>query len=184
MSSTVPILTVTPDIDDHSKGWASLAEGRWRCALGREGVADNKSEGDGMTPAGEFPLRRLLYRADRLALPRTGLRGHPIGPKDGWCDDPRSSVYNKWVHMPNEWHCEALWREDQLYDLVVPIGYNDDPAVPDLGSAIFLHVARPDYAATEGCVAFARTDLIEILRRCSRATYVRILPPAAPLEEL
>jgi len=28
---------------------------------------------------------------------------------------------------------------------VVPIAYNTDPALPGRGSAIFLHVARPDF---------------------------------------
>jgi L,D-peptidoglycan transpeptidase YkuD (ErfK/YbiS/YcfS/YnhG family) len=181
MSETIDALVVTPDAAEPSKGWAHLGEGRWRCALGRSGVADNKAEGDGLTPAGEYPLRRLLYRADRLALPRTGLRGRPIGPHDGWCDDPLSSSYNRWVRIPNKWRCEKLWREDGLYDLVVPIGYNDDPPQPDLGSAIFIHVARPDYAPTEGCVAFSRADLLAILRLCGRTTRVRIeAPPIAP----
>ena len=171
-------LTVTPDAESPSRGRAHAGAESWPCALGRSGVADNKSEGDGVTPAGEYPLRRLLYRADRLALPRTGLRGRPIGPRDGWCDDPDSPSYNKWVRIPNEWRCEKLWRDDGLYDLVVPIGYNDDPPVPDLGSAIFMHVARPELAPTEGCVAFARADLLAILRRCNRATRLLIERPA------
>jgi L,D-peptidoglycan transpeptidase YkuD (ErfK/YbiS/YcfS/YnhG family) len=177
MEDALALLTVTPDADNPSRGRAHAGSDSWPCALGRSGVADNKIEGDGITPAGEYPLRRLLYRADRLALPRTGLRGRPIGPHDGWCDDPQSPSYNRWVRIPNEWRCEKLWREDGLYDLVVPVGYNDDPPVPDLGSAIFLHVARAELAPTEGCVAFARTDLLAILRRCTRATRLRIEPP-------
>ena len=33
-----------------------------------------------------------------------------------------------------------------------------------VGSAIFLHCARPDYGPTEGCVAVARDDLLALLR--------------------
>ena len=51
-----------------------------------------------------------------------------------------------------------MWREDHLYDLVAVLGYNDDPVVPGKGSAIFLHLARPDFSATHGCVALTRDD--------------------------
>ena len=168
------LLRVIPDVDQPSMGWAHLGDGRWRCALGRSGVADNKVEGDGLTPAGEYPLRRLLYRADRLALPRTGLRGRPIGPHDGWCDDPESPSYNRWVRIPNEWRCEQLWREDGLYDLVVPIGYNDDPPEGEWGSAIFLHIAKDDYSPTQGCVAFKREDLLELVTLIGPGTKINV----------
>lgn len=62
---------------------------------------------------------------------------------------------------------EALWREDHVYDIVVPLGYNDSPTVPGKGSAIFMHLAREDYAPTEGCVAVALSDMFEILRSVS-----------------
>jgi hypothetical protein len=58
---------------------------------------------------------------------------------------------------------EKLWREDHVYDLIVELGYNDDPVVPGRGSAIFLHVARPDYSSTEGCVACGLDDLLALL---------------------
>jgi L,D-peptidoglycan transpeptidase YkuD (ErfK/YbiS/YcfS/YnhG family) len=56
-----------------------------------------------------------------------------------------------------------MWREDGLYDLVVLIGYNTDPPVPGRGSAIFLHVARPDFRPTDGCIAVAREVLLPVL---------------------
>ncbi len=56
---------------------------------------------------------------------------------------------------------KILWRADHVYDLIVPLGYNDDPVVPGKGSAIFMHVAKPDYAPTEGCVALALPDLLD-----------------------
>ena len=76
-------------------------------------------------------------------------------------------------------HCypssaERLWRDDALYDLVVVVGYNDAPIFPDKGSAIFLHVAYPDYAPTEGCVALAREDLIEALGQLTPASVLDV----------
>ncbi len=134
-----------------------------RCALGRGGVRADKREGDGATPAGRFPLRRLLYRADRLDRPRTALPARPLDPLDAWCDDPADPAYNRPVRQPYAARFEPLWRADALYDILVVLGYNDDPVVAGAGSAIFLHLAQPDYRPTEGCVALARDDLETLL---------------------
>ena len=136
-----------------------------RCALGPAGViaAAGKREGDGATPLGTWPMRRVLFRPDRGPPPRTALPASPIAPDDGWCDAPDDPAYNRPVKLPYPASAEAMWRDDGLYDLVVILGHNDDPPVPGLGSAIFLHLARPDYAPTQGCVALARRDLEAVL---------------------
>ncbi len=137
----------------------------WRCAVGRGGVRRDKREGDGATPAGCWPLRRVLYRADRLATPQSRLPLSTIGPQDAWCDDPSDPDYNRQVTLPFAGRHERLWREDEVYDVVAVLGHNDDPPLPGAGSAIFLHVARPDFAPTEGCVALALTDLLMLLNQ-------------------
>jgi L,D-peptidoglycan transpeptidase YkuD (ErfK/YbiS/YcfS/YnhG family) len=136
-----------------------------RCALGMNGVieARAKREGDGRSPAGVWPLRRLLYRPDRGGQPGTRLASGPIGPTDGWCDAPLDGAYNCPVPLPYPASAESLWRDDGLYDLVVVLGHNDQPVIPGAGSAIFLHVAAPGYAPTRGCVALARADLESLL---------------------
>ncbi len=151
------ILTVEP------VGWLEGPGGRMRCALGRGGVRRDKREGDGATPAGHWPLRRVLYRPDRIAAPPTALPCQAITPEDGWCDDPGDPAYNHPVGLPYAARHERMWRADGLYDLVVVLGYNDDPVVAGLGSAIFLHVARPDYGGTAGCVALALPDLQRVV---------------------
>jgi L,D-peptidoglycan transpeptidase YkuD (ErfK/YbiS/YcfS/YnhG family) len=55
------------------------------------------------------------------------------------------------------------------------IGHNDDPVVPGKGSAVFLHLARSDYAPTDGCVAFARADFIALLEAMGPTTNIVIL---------
>jgi len=140
--------------------WGTLV---FRCALGRGGLTGNKVEGDGATPIGSWPMRRLLYRADRVGIPRTRLPLAAVTPEDGWSDDPGDPLYNVQVRLPHPWHHERLWRSDPLYDLVVVLGYNDAPVAAGAGSAVFLHVARPDFAPTEGCVALAQWDLEAIL---------------------
>lgn len=135
----------------------------FRCAIGRAGIAARKNEGDGTTPSGRFPLRRVLYRADRVDRPRTELPSDAMAPEDGWCDAPGDPRYNRPVSHPYRASAERLWRADGCYDLLAVIGFNDDPVVDGAGSAIFLHVARPGYSPTEGCVALAVEDLRTVL---------------------
>ena len=147
----------------HADGRVALGRSEWRAALGRGGVHGHKQEGDGATPQGLLPLRRVLYRADRGPAPRTVVPVEPIAPTDGWCDDPAHRDYNRLVTLPHDGRHEALWRDDGLYDIVGVLGWNDAPVVRGVGSAIFLHVARPDLAATEGCIALALPDLRALL---------------------
>jgi L,D-peptidoglycan transpeptidase YkuD (ErfK/YbiS/YcfS/YnhG family) len=148
-----------------SDGTFDLNGQRVRCALGPGGViaAAEKREGDGATPLGVWPMRRVLYRPDRGEAPRTALPVAPITPTDGWCDDPADANYNRPVLLPYPASREEMWREDELYDVVVILGHNDDPPVAGLGSAIFLHCAKPGYPPTQGCVALAKADLLAVL---------------------
>jgi len=149
----------------------------YRCALGRGDIVADKTEGDGGTPAGAYPLRRVLYRPDRLTPPSTGLPVDEIGPDQGWCDAPGHPDYNRQVQLPFAASHEELWRQDMVYDVIVILGHNDDPPTPGNGSAIFMHVARPDYGPTEGCVALALPDLLEVLAVCGSGDVIRINPP-------
>lgn len=135
----------------------------WRCAIGPAGVTAAKQEGDGATPLGFLPLRHVLYRADKVRPPHTSLPVAPIQPDDGWCDALGDPSYNRPVKLPYPASHEILWRADDLYDLMVVLGYNDAPPIQGLGSCIFMHVARPDYAPTQGCIALAASDLYELL---------------------
>jgi L,D-peptidoglycan transpeptidase YkuD (ErfK/YbiS/YcfS/YnhG family) len=154
------------------------ADGRARrCAVGRGGLRRAKREGDGATPVGAWPLRRLLYRPDRIAPPDAALPARALGPEDGWCDDPADPRYNTPIALPDPAGHERLWRADGLYDLIVILGHNDDPPVAGAGSAIFLHVARPDYGPTEGCVALALDDLRAVLKGAGPASRLVVPDP-------
>jgi len=160
------------DIDPH--GFVEARGQRWRCALGRGGVGVKENEGDGRSPAGNWALGRVFYRPDRVAPPRTGLPTVALEPGMGWCDDPAHADYNRLVTLPHPARHENLWRDDGLYDVVVEVRYNADPVVPGLGSAIFLHVAKPGYAPTEGCIALKLKDLLSLLQYCNDGDSVRI----------
>jgi L,D-peptidoglycan transpeptidase YkuD (ErfK/YbiS/YcfS/YnhG family) len=134
-----------------------------RAAFGRGGIRQDKSEGDGATPTGDLPLRRVLFRADRMRPPPCRVPREPIAPDDGWCDDPAHPDYNRMVRLPHAGRVEELWRQDGLYDIIGVLGWNDRPVQRGRGSAIFLHVATADLAPTEGCIALPIAELRALL---------------------
>jgi L,D-peptidoglycan transpeptidase YkuD (ErfK/YbiS/YcfS/YnhG family) len=152
--------------------FTAMSDGRFdlggkivRCALGKGGVveAEAKREGDGCSPLGVWTIRRVLFRPDKGGRPETGLPTKALERDDGWCDAPADPAYNRPVKLPHVASAEKMWRDDGVYDLVGVLAHNDDPPAPGKGSAIFLHLARPDYSPTEGCIALARQDMEALL---------------------
>ena len=162
--------------ESQQKGWLSIGKRDYAVKWGRSGITEAKKEGDGATPAGLFALRRVLYRADRSAgaRPQTGLPAAPLKPDDGWCDAPDDPKYNQQVPLPYPAHAERLWRKDGLYDIIIVIGFNDDPVRAGLGSAIFIHLAAPDNAPTQGCIALMPDDMRALLKVADAQTKIRI----------
>lgn len=163
------------DVIVHSNGTLICNGKQYRCALGKEGVRVDKREGDGATPVGNFSMRKVFFRPDKFAkAPQTALPVIALSPEDGWSDDVSFPEYNTFVQLPYAGSHERLWREDNVYDIIVPLGYNDDPPVSGLGSAIFMHVASENYTPTAGCVALSQEDLLKILSAVDASTQVRI----------
>lgn len=133
--------------------------------IGRHGYIDQSRgrEGDGKTPLGRYHLRFGLYRNDRLPRPHSSLTFRPVRPDDGWCDAPNDPAYNRFIRTPYPARHEALWREDGAYDIFLVMSHNDSPPVPELGSAVFVHIAQPDDRATLGCLAVAPEDMVKLL---------------------
>jgi L,D-peptidoglycan transpeptidase YkuD (ErfK/YbiS/YcfS/YnhG family) len=140
-----------------------LAHGVKRVALGRSGIVALKREGDAGTPLGRFPVRQVLYRADRTSRPRSPLPTRAIGSHDGWCEDSTDRNYNRLVKLEPGSNTDRLQRTDHLYDLILVLGYNDRPRVKGKGSAIFVHLARPGYTPTAGCIGMSSRDLQALL---------------------
>lgn len=159
---------------DYRDGRLSWAVGSTRAAIGRSGVTRHKVEGDGATPAGVFALVAAFYRADRVSPLRTRLRLQALVPSDAWVDDPADPNYNRLVALPYPSHTEAMWLDDAVYNLLIVIGYNTAPVIPGAGSAIFLHVARPDFAPTAGCIAVAAPVLAALMPRLGPASKITI----------
>jgi L,D-peptidoglycan transpeptidase YkuD (ErfK/YbiS/YcfS/YnhG family) len=142
--------------------------------LGRAGIRADKREGDRATPRGRFRLVRLWWRADRLPRPRTLLPLRRITSDTAWCEDPADRRYNRQFRRSANEPGDRLWRDDHLYDLVIELDHNTRPRVAGRGSAVFLHVARPDCSPTEGCVAFSAGDLRRLLGRLGPKTRIQI----------
>ena len=134
-------------------------------ALGRAGIKANKREGDGATPHGTFRLKRLWWRADRHPRPPTFLPIRRITPDDGWCENPSDRHYNRPVKVPTGSKADRLARKDELYDFIIELDHNTRPRVAGRGSAVFIHIARPGFAPTAGCVALTMASLRRLLAR-------------------
>jgi L,D-peptidoglycan transpeptidase YkuD (ErfK/YbiS/YcfS/YnhG family) len=169
-----PRILVCPATSDRTRGFVLAGTIEAPCALGRAGTRSTKREGDGATPMGSFRLRAVLYRADRLPRPRTHLPVTAVHKDSGWCDDPNDRAYNRPVRLPFAAGHEHLWREDHLYDVIVVIDYNLAPVRRGAGSAIFLHLAREDFAPTEGCVAVSRETMLRLLPHLAPQTTIEI----------
>jgi len=141
-------------------------------ALGRAGIKANKREGDGATPRGAFRLKQLWWRADRHPRPATILPARRISLNDGWCEDPGDRHYNQPVKLPPASKADRLARTDRLYDFIIEISHNTRPRVAGRGSAIFIHVARPGFAPTAGCIALEIGALRHLLARIGPRTRI------------
>ena len=156
-------MTVARLVDVPSRPCLLVGMLRVAVVLGIGGIRADKREGDGATPPGLLALRRVLYRADRGPVPACGVPREVLAPDDGWCDDPGHPDYNRMVRLPHPARHERLWRDNELYDIIGVLGWNDDPVLRGRGSAIFLHTAPPDGRPTAGCIALAPDALRQVL---------------------
>ena len=148
--------------------------GQYPCAIGREGLTKNKIEGDLKTPVGKFRFKKIYYRADKLGKIIFNIPSQIILKDDGWCDDPKSKFYNQYIQFPFDGSAERLYREDDLYDILCVVNYNTDPIVPGKGSAIFLHISKPNFKGTEGCVAIEKSNMIKLAKNIDSKTEMLI----------
>ena len=154
------------NITVYADGYLTAGGKTYRAVYGKGGIGTKMRVGDGVSPEGTWPLRRAFYRPDRLDEPKTGLPIEASTPNHAWCDVSGDPKYNQFVMLPYPTDSEIeekFWREDHLYDLVVVIGYNDDPIIDGKGSGIFFHVVRPEYSPSAGCASISLEDMLEIM---------------------
>ena len=161
-------LRVRSRASNRARGWLTAGPFRIPCALGPAGIARDKREGDGATPAGRFRVLWGYYRADRRRPPAGGAPFVAMQRDQGWCEDPASGRYNRPVRLPAADGTDRMRRDDHLYDLVFVLDYNFTRRVKGRGSAIFFHLARPGLTPTAGCVAISAADMRKLAPRLAR----------------
>ena len=157
-----------------NKRYLTYNQYKVKCAVGKRGIGLKKKEGDFITPVGQYKIRYLLYRKDRIKKIQTKLRKIIIKKNIGWCDDPKSQKYNKLINLPFNYSYEKLFIKENIYDIILVLNYNMNPVKKNKGSAIFIHIAKKNYKKTKGCIAIKKTELLEIIRKIKINTKVRI----------
>ena len=145
-----------------------------KCAIGKRGIGQKKKEGDLITPIGQYKIRYILYRKDRIKKIQSKLKKIVIKKSMGWCDDTKSKKYNKLINLPFNYKYERLFRSENIYDIILVLNHNMNPTKKNKGSAIFIHVAKKNYKKTEGCVAIKKSELLKIIKKIKKNTKVKI----------
>ena len=156
-----------------NKNYLTYNKLKIKCAIGKKGIGYKRKEGDLITPSGQFGIKYILYRKDRVKV-TTKLKKKIIKKNMGWCNDPRSNQYNKLVKLPFVHGYEKLFKKENIYDIILVLNYNMNPVKKNKGSAIFIHVARNNFRKTEGCVSIKKINLIQLLKEISPNTKVKI----------
>ncbi len=159
---------------NRSKGLMNVGGTVFPCALGRGGITASKREGDGGTPLAAMRILGGYYRRDHFSPRGSRLTLQPITPTLGWCEVPADRNYNRPVKMPYGASHERMLRDDRLYDACLVLDWNIRPRLRGRGSAIFFHLARPDFTPTAGCVAITHAVMRRLLPLLSRHTVLTI----------
>ncbi len=145
-----------------------------KCAIGKRGIGIKKKEGDLITPKGQYKIKFILYRKDRIKKIKTKIKTIIIKKSMGWCDDPNSNQYNKLIRLPSNYRFEKLYKKENTYDIILVLTFNMNPIIKNKGSAIFIHISKKNYKKTEGCVALKKIHLLKILKELKKNTKVKI----------
>ena len=157
-----------------NKNYLTYNNYKVKCALGKRGIGNKRREGDFITPKGNFKIKYILYRKDRIKRIQSKIKKIIIKKNMGWCDDPLSKDYNKLIKIPSEYNYEKLYKKDNVYDIILVLNYNMNPVVKNKGSAIFIHVTKTNYKKTEGCVAIKKIHLLKIIKELKNNTKIKI----------
>ena len=146
-----------------------------KCSIGKRGIKIKKKEGDLITPKGNYKIKCIFYRKDRVPRLNSKIKKYKIIKNMGWCDDPRSNYYNKLIKFPFKYNAEKLYKRDNTYDIIIVLDYNTNPVKKNKGSAIFIHVAKKNYSSTLGCVGVKKNHLKKIIAMINKKTIIKII---------
>ena len=158
-----------------NKKYLTYGQYKVKCALGKRGIGHKKKEGDLITPIGQYKIKFILYRKDRIKKIQSKIKKVVIKKNMGWCDDPNSKKYNKLINLPFNFKYEKLFKKENTYDIILVLNYNMNPIKKNKGSAIFIHVVKKNYRKTKGCIAIGKTQLLKIIKKIKNNTKVKIV---------
>ena len=133
------------------------------CFVGKNGIGLKKREGDLITPRGKFKLKKVFYKKKELYKIKTRIPKTEIKKNFAWCTDSNNKRYNSLISKPMGCEYEGMFRKDSLYDIVIVLDFNYTSPIKYKGSAIFLHCSENKTKFTEGCIAMAKKDLLELI---------------------
>ncbi|PWJ80153.1 L,D-peptidoglycan transpeptidase YkuD (ErfK/YbiS/YcfS/YnhG family) [Pseudaminobacter salicylatoxidans] len=169
------ILTVRARPGHPTQGFMNVGGTVFFCALGRGGITANKREGDGRTPLAAMRILSGYFRRDQFTVNRTRLPMREIDAALGWCEVPGDRNYNRPVRLPYAASHEYMRRNDRLYDACLVLDWNISPRRRGRGSAIFFHLARPDFSPTQGCVAVSARTMARLLPYLNERTVLKVV---------
>ena len=124
-----------------NKKYCTYNQYRVKCAIGKRGIGLKKKEGDFVTPIGQYKIKYILYRKDRIKKIKSKLKKIIIKKDMGWCNDPKSSKYNKLVNLPFNYSYEKLFKREKMYDIILVLNYNMNP-VKKTKVALYLFILQ------------------------------------------
>ena len=158
-----------------NKKYLTYGQYKVKCAVGKRGIGYKKKEGDLITPIGQYKIKFILYRKDRIKKIQSKIKKVVIKKNMGWCDDPNSKKYNKLINLPFNFKYEKLFKKENTYDIILVLNYNMNPIRKNKGSAIFIHVVKKNYRKTKGCIAIGKAQLLKIIKKIKNNTEVKIV---------
>lgn len=173
--TSLPKLLVRPSPLNASRAIVQLGYLTFQAAIGRNGRTVFKREGDGKTPVAQMPLLHGFIRGERMRAVQTALPLRRAVQSMLWCDAPSDPNYNRLVRAPFKPSHEEICRADGLYDVCLVLDWNIRSRQRDRGSAIFMHMIRPGYEPTAGCVALHPRDMRRLLPHLRAGQIIQVL---------
>lgn len=154
----IPVFTEVPIVTGRSgMAWG---KGLHKAELNKGKL---KKEGDGNSPAGIFHLSGLFGYEDI----NSEMNSLKVDNRTFCVDDSKSEYYNQIVKsdtVKKDWNsAETMRMKSDVYKFGIFVDYNVKPAIPNMGSCIFMHIWSGSNKPTAGCTAMKESDILKLI---------------------
>ncbi len=142
-----------------------------------------KHEGDGLTPAGIYPIGPT-FGFDETSQ---NTNYFPLNDTSVCVDDVKSTHYNQLIDSTKmtlkDWNSGEQMRQVPQYQFGAMVQYNQKPITAGAGSCIFMHIWKSSTSGTAGCIAMEESNLKNVLAWLDGRKHpiIAIFPQQAPL---